>query len=328
LTSPFESIRAIRKAYPPQVKGGSSRGILVGKRYLVVTADDYGIGPATSQGILDLARRGLVTNAVLMVNSPYAAQAVKAWEQAGKPMELGWHPALTIDPPLVPANEVSSLVGPDGCLWPLSGFMFRWLLGKLRAEEIRAELEAQYRRFVELVSHPPAVVNSHQHTQLFAPVGEILLDILGKQQPLPYVRRIRESPALLVRIRGSRLKRAFLSFQGRRDVRLQRALGFPGNDTLAGITDPPYVADPNFLVRWLSLVRGEIVELACHPGYHDETLIGRDCTASDGRLERRIRELHLLFHPSYLAACQQAGFTLIAPSQLLTECARETRHAA
>ena len=35
------------------------------KRYLVVTADDFGIGPATSRGILDLAGEGLVTATVL-----------------------------------------------------------------------------------------------------------------------------------------------------------------------------------------------------------------------------------------------------------------------
>src|SRR6185369_13232462 len=67
------------------------------KRYLVVTADDYGIGPATSQGILDLAAQGRVTCSVLIVNTDYAELAVRAWRQAGRPLELGWHPCLTLD---------------------------------------------------------------------------------------------------------------------------------------------------------------------------------------------------------------------------------------
>src|SRR5437879_4950211 len=69
---------------------------VTGKRSLIVTADDFGIGPATSLGILDLAVQGLVTGTVLLVNSPYAEQAVRAWNQAGRPVELGWHPALTL----------------------------------------------------------------------------------------------------------------------------------------------------------------------------------------------------------------------------------------
>ena len=300
----------------------------MGKRYLVVTADDYGIGPATSRGILDLAEQGRVTCAVLLVNSPYAVKGVQDWERSGKPMELGWHPCLTMDPPLVQAEQVPSLVGADGCLWPLGRFMARWFLGRLRAAEIHAELQAQYRRFIELVGHPPTVVNSHQHTQLFAPVGDILLDILSTQTPLPYVRQVRESPAMLMRIRGARIKRAFLSFHGGRAGRKQRSAGFPGNDALAGITDPPYVTDPNFFVRWLARIKGDLVELACHPGYYDETLIGRDCTATDGRLERRVHELQLLSQPTYLEACRRSGFALARPEDFQHKPVPGAKHAA
>ena len=39
-------------------------------------ADDFGIGPGTSQGILDLAAAGrLVTATVLLVNSPHRESA-------------------------------------------------------------------------------------------------------------------------------------------------------------------------------------------------------------------------------------------------------------
>src|SRR5439155_22241427 len=95
--------------------------IVHGQRYLLVTADDYGIGPATSQGILDLAVSGVVTGSVLLVNSPYAVDAVQAWRRAGEPMELGWHPCLTLDRPL--NSCVPSLVNAEGRFWPLGGFL-------------------------------------------------------------------------------------------------------------------------------------------------------------------------------------------------------------
>src|SRR5437588_127944 len=53
----------------------SERGRNRPVRCLVVVADDFGIGPATSRGILDLAAKGLVTGTVLLVNSPYAEEA-------------------------------------------------------------------------------------------------------------------------------------------------------------------------------------------------------------------------------------------------------------
>jgi predicted glycoside hydrolase/deacetylase ChbG (UPF0249 family) len=286
------------------------------QRYLVVVADDYGIGPATSQGILDLAREGLVDAAVLLVNSPYAENAVRAWQRAGRPMELGWHPCLTLDAPLLPAVRVASLVSRAGHFHSLGRFLRRAYLGLIRAEEVAAELLAQHRRFVELVGHLPAVVNSHQHVQLFGSVGGVIRALLSRQRPLPYLRRVREPWGMLARIPGARWKRAFLSLMGRREGRHQDQLGFPGNDWLAGITDPPCVQDPAFLSRWLSRVPGKVVELACHPGYWDPTPIGRDCTATDGQVQRRVCEFNLLRESSFPQACQEAGFRRVAPSQL------------
>src|SRR5262249_33542889 len=79
-------------------------------RYLIVVADDFGIGPETTRGILELGAKGLVTGSVLLTNSPYAESALKAWRQAGEPVEIGWHPCLTLDGPILPPEKVPSLV--------------------------------------------------------------------------------------------------------------------------------------------------------------------------------------------------------------------------
>jgi predicted glycoside hydrolase/deacetylase ChbG (UPF0249 family) len=286
-------------------------------RYLVVIADDYGIGPATSQGILDLGVRGLVTGAVLLVNSPYAEPAVRAWDRLGRPFELGWHPCLTMDRPVLPASQVASLVTDAGEFRPLGRFLGRLLLGRVRAAEVKAELRAQYQRFLDLVGQPPPVVNAHQHVLLFPPLGSCLPEVLAGCRPLPYVRRVREPLGMLARVPGARLKRAVLAALGRRGARRQARRGFPGNDWLAGITDPPCVRRPDHLVRWLGRIPGRVVELACHPGYWDPTLIGRDCTADDGRLRRRVDELHLMQQADFVHVCRRAGFTLVAPSQVV-----------
>jgi predicted glycoside hydrolase/deacetylase ChbG (UPF0249 family) len=287
-----------------------------GKRYLVVTADDYGIGPATSQGILDLAVLRRVSATVLLVNSPHAEAAVQAWRQAGEPLELGWHPCLTLDRPVAPAWCVPSLVDHDGRFWSLRQFMWRLLLGRVRAAEIAVELQAQYDRFCNLLGFPPTVVNSHHHVQVLPPVGAILCELLRRRSPVPYLRRIREPWRLLRHIPGARPKRLFLSLLGRRNAGLQEQCGLPGNDWLSGITDPPCVADPEFLSRWLGAMPGQVVELTCHPGHLDPTLIGRDCTAEDGQIKRRVREWQLLRQPSFLEVCRRARFELVSASEL------------
>lgn len=284
-------------------------------RFLIVLADDYGIGPETSRGILELATRGVVTGTVLMVNSPHAPEALRAWRQAGVPMDLGWHPCLTQDPPVAGADNVPSLVGPDGRLWPLGKFLKRVAVGRIRAADVERELAAQYDRFVEWVGRPPSVVNAHQHAALFPPVGGALLRVLERSPARPFVRRVVEPASMLARIPGARLKRSVLSALGRRQVRRLGRAGFPGADWMAGTTDPKWVQDPDFFARWLTLIPGRVVELVCHPGHLDATLVGRDCHEGDGLQRRRVDEYRLLADPSFDQACRRAGFVRVRPSE-------------
>jgi hypothetical protein len=115
---------------------------------------------------------------------------------------------------------------------------------------------------------------------------------------------------------------------GRHYAQAQDRLGLPGHDWLAGITDPKWVRDPDFFRRWLGRVPGRVVELACHPGHYDATLIGRDCGADDGLLQRRVDELARLNEPSFFEAVKAAGFTLAAPSELTARAGRGLSYAA
>jgi predicted glycoside hydrolase/deacetylase ChbG (UPF0249 family) len=289
---------------------------MAARRYLLVTADDFGMGPATSRGIIDLALQRRVTNTLLLVNSPYAEQAVAQWQRAGKPLEIGWHPCLTLDAPLLPAHQVPSLVDGQGQFLGLGRFLSRWALGRIEPEEVHREYTAQYRRFCELVG-PPLSVATHHHVQVFAPIGRILLEVLKGERAVPFLRRVCEPWQTLLAVPGARLKRLWLSWQGAGDAEEQRRLGFTGNQWLIGITNPRNVHDPAFLACWLQRAVGEVVELTCHPGYYDPSLVDRDCTATDGQQERRAKELELLRQPSFLEAVRAAGFVLLGPTELL-----------
>jgi predicted glycoside hydrolase/deacetylase ChbG (UPF0249 family) len=318
-------------------------------RSLVVVADDFGIGPATSRGILHLAGRGKLTATVLLVNSPHAAEAVRHWRRAGGSdfLELGWHACLTLDWPVLPPARIPSLVRADGSFLPLAHFAGRLALGRVRLHEVRAELEAQYRRFVELTGQPPALVNGHHHIQVFPGIGGVLLDVLDRQRPRPYVRRVRETLPLLAAIPRARCKRLVLATLGGRFVQQQLQRGFPGNDILAGITDLRGLTEgegdkeENLLVRWLTQVPGRVVEFVCHPGYLDGTLAGRDgelpsllARVTDGQrrsealAQARVRELELLERTSLADICRSAGFRLTRPSRLAGGSDTALRRAA
>ena len=285
-------------------------------RYLLITADDFGIGPDTSRGVLDLAARGVVTSAVLLANSPFAAEAVGAWRRAGSRLELGWHPCLTLDRPVMPPDRVPSLLDDAGRFLTLKRFLRRLLRGRIDPAELRDEFAALLERFVALVGDTPANVNAHHHLHVFRPVGDVLRDVLARVAPRPFVRRVIEPRRTLARVRGARAKRLALGWLGRRAARRQSAAGFPGGDALIGITDPPFVWDPDFFRRWLTAAPGRFVELTCHPGLLDPTLPGRDGSLADGQVHRRQRELELLRDPAFLDAVAAAGFTPVTAARM------------
>lgn len=281
---------------------------------LLVTADDFGIGPATSRGILELATRGVVTSTVLLVNSPYAEWAVQQWVAAGRPVELGWHPCLTLDAPVLPPQQVASLVAESGRFLSLGRFLHRSLLGQVNPAEVEAEFRAQLQRFHDLVGHPPANVNAHHHLHIFPGIAAALQRVLADLSPRPFVRRVVEPLPTLWRIPGGRLKRTVLRLLGQQAARQYH--GFAGNDCLLGLSDWQQLPGPTFFDRWLLAARGSVAELCCHPGYPDATLRGRD----PDPLHRRQRERDLLAAPEFLAGVKRAGFRLATAAQVRSAC--------
>lgn len=279
-------------------------------RRLIVTADDFGIGPGVSQGILDLAAKGRLTWTVLLVNSPHAADAVRAWRRAGEIPPLGWHPTLTLDAPILPPSQVPTLVRPNGTFWSLPTFLLQLVRGRIRPTEIRAELHAQYNRFLELVGQLPPVVNMHHHLHIFPPVGALLRGVLASQSPRPYLRRVVEPWRTFGRVTQSLLGGLLLAGYGRSSALDQARSGFPGN---VGLTPVNVLRCP-----------GELVEMVCHPGHPDATLTGRDSLYSAAR----VRDYRLLADDDFPAACRNAGFALVRPDGPRPAQLFESRHAA
>jgi predicted glycoside hydrolase/deacetylase ChbG (UPF0249 family) len=297
-------------------------------RHLLVIADDFGIGPETSRGILDLAARGLVTGTVLLANSRHAERAVTAWRWAGEPAELGWHPCLTLDAPVSPPGAVASLVGFDGKFWSLATFLRRLFAGRIRPEDVRTELLAQRQRFIDLVGRPPRLVNSHQHVALFGVVRSALLDLLRDSRRPIYLRRVREPWFLVTTVSGARAKRVALNVAGRRAARRQDRAGFRGARHLVGLSNPKDAVRPDYFSRWLLGVPGADVELMCHPGHLDATLGGRDGTPVGGSQPWRAEEFRWLSRPEFAEACARAGFRRVRPSDWLDARDRGLSHAA
>ena len=286
-------------------------------RQLLVTADDFGIGPETTRGILELGAMGAITSTVMLVNSPFAEDAVAQWKRAHSTLEIGWHPCLTMDRPVLPAEQVPTLVNAEGKFYSLGKFLFRLMRGYVRYAELFAELSAQYRRYVDLLGMVPLNVNGHHHVHIFRPVRRALLELMQHQYPRPYLRRVQEPWQTLWSVPGIRLKRWLLSSMGSRSAFEQAEAEYPGAEWLLGITDPPHVESSDFFVRWLKKAPGDVVELMCHPGHDDVTLLGRDATPTNGQRERRVHEWYRMLNAGYLEMVQANGFEMVKAGEIV-----------
>ena len=110
-------------------------------RWLIVTADDFGITSGINRGIVQAHREGILTSTSLMVDRPACEQAAALARENGT-LSVGIH--LELDPGA--------------------------------AERVPAELERQFTRFVKLVGTAPTHADSH-HDVHYDP--RVLPDVLA-----------------------------------------------------------------------------------------------------------------------------------------------------
>lgn len=133
-------------------------------RRLIVNADDFGLSPGVTAGILAARRQGLVTSATVLVTGSVSREECRAALDLG--LGLGLHVNLTLGRPL---TDAPSLVGADGRFRRDP----RLAAAAASIRDLEREIQAQIERFVELTGRPPTHLDSHHHVARYAPVSEV-----------------------------------------------------------------------------------------------------------------------------------------------------------
>lgn len=246
---------------------------------LIVNADDLGRTHGINTGVFEAHRKGIVTSATAMVNYDSVVEAA-AMSRENPKLGIGLHVALTGGRTALPKASVPSLVDARGAQpGKPEG------LGAARPEEIAAEVEAQFARFIEVFGRKPTHLDSHHHSHrrpdVFAAVRALAL-----REGLP----VRNAGGAM----GAALKGA----------------GLRSNDAFeegffdAGAT----VAN---LVHIIENLSEGSTELMCHPAHPDTEL-----AASSSYAAVRVLELRALCDPAIRAAVSRADIRLITFSDL------------
>lgn len=153
-------------------------------RRLIVNADDLGLSPGTNQGILEAHLNGILTSTTVMINMPAAEAGIRLVQQAAPKLGLGLHLNLTTGRPVLPPDQVPSLVNAIG-EFPYNAKDPLEHLDHLNPDEVRAEILAQFERFVQIAGRKPDHLDAHHHALYHFPAGLSVLLELAQTHELP-----------------------------------------------------------------------------------------------------------------------------------------------
>jgi len=273
---------------------------LIGRKQLVVNADDFGFTPDVNEGIVEAHRRGILTATTVMANGAAFDDALE-WARQAPTLDIGCHLVLIGGASLLTGKSLPSSV-PQ-------------LLAALARREIRPydELAAQVRKTLA-AGLRPTHLDTHKHTHLAPPV----LDAVGsiaREFGIRWVRRPFDFPINTLRGAVPRLKRLTSDALGVMRRRFHRTLSeydCRTTDHFAGfqITGRFQASE---LVQLLAVLPQGSTELMCHPGRCGPALRKARTRLKESREE----ELRALIAPEVRQAIDANGIELVNYTQLV-----------
>jgi predicted glycoside hydrolase/deacetylase ChbG (UPF0249 family) len=162
--------------------------------HLVVNADDFGMTPAISRGIVEAHRSGIVTSTSLLGNCD-DLPATKAMLDPVPELGVGIHLSLIGGRPVSDARALPSLTDATGAFpTRAADFFMRWMKGRIASSEIDMEFDAQIQR-ARGAGIVPDHLNTHRHLGFVPAVGKAM-EAAARHHRIAGVRTLFEKPSL------------------------------------------------------------------------------------------------------------------------------------
>ena len=233
-------------------------------RFLIVTADDFGLHEAVNEAVEQASRTGALTAASLMVAAPAAADAIRRARRLPD-LRVGLHLVLAEGRAMLAPDLIPGLADAAG---RMNDRMFvngvRFFASPRLRRQLEAEIRAQFSAFARTglkLDH----VNVHKHFHLHPTLLEMLLRI-GREFAVPAV-RVPDEPLWFAAGSGNWLAGAnavllapWIALMKRR----LRAAHMPHNDRLFGVAASG-VMDEAKLLTILERLPPGITEIYLHP---------------------------------------------------------------
>lgn len=239
-------------------------------RYIIINADDFGRHAEINRAVEEGLVHGCLRSATVMPGGAAFAGAIdiaRRHEELG----LGVHFTLVDGHPILPPEEIPSLVGAEGDFLPdHTALLKRYLKGSINLEEVRRELAAQLQK-VEATGIPISHVDSHQHMHTLPGIIDIVLDLAARAG----IRAVRTPRTPLFAGAfgglGQLVGRLGLSTLARLAACKAHRRGLLTPDNFAGIVAGEAVSEGELLHLIAHLPQGT-TEVMMHPGTKNDVL--------------------------------------------------------
>jgi hopanoid biosynthesis associated protein HpnK len=237
-------------------------------KFLIITADDFGIHPSVNEAVTQAHQAGILTAASLMVGAPAAEDAIRR-AHALPELRVGLHLVLADGHSVLPRNQIPDLVDSEGRfgdgMW-LDGVRY-FALPALR-RQLRSEIRAQFEAFARtglVLDH----VNAHKHFHLHPTLLKMILDI-GRDFGMKSV-RVPHEPLWFAKGGAVPMALFLTPWVALMKARL-RAAGITCNDQVFGLANTGAV-DEKVLLDILGRLPPGISEIYLHPAVDSQTPI-------------------------------------------------------
>jgi predicted glycoside hydrolase/deacetylase ChbG (UPF0249 family) len=105
---------------------------------IIINADDFGYSDSINRGIIDSFKNGLISTTTIMINMPYAKEALELWKE-NKKLGLGLHINLTEGKPI--SDNILSLVDNNGNFIYIEDCENRFFKEEDIYKEVKAQIE-------------------------------------------------------------------------------------------------------------------------------------------------------------------------------------------
>jgi predicted glycoside hydrolase/deacetylase ChbG (UPF0249 family) len=279
-------------------------------KQLIVNADDFGVSAEVNRGILHAHHHGVVTSTTVMINFPDAAPGLEQALATAPDLGIGLHLNLTAGRPV---SSVPSLVTADGMFHPITDWPA--CMKGFEDGEVRQEVDAQVRRFIEIAGRPPDHLDAHHHATYLHPVALRAMLATARQYNIPMRRGKIDAPVSI----GIQVLRSMMpnltDDEGRGLIgQLESIIAegpapfWPARFEMGFSQDHTVLGD--LLVILTNLSDDSITEILSHPGFVDEAL------AHSRYRDRREVEIEMLTHPATLECIRAESIRLITFADL------------